>query len=212
MDIGDKIAVLRKQNNLTLEQVGNAVGVGKSTVRKWESGEIANMRRDKIAKLVSALHTSPAYLMGWTDDPSPKQKIEEVALPYVPMTKIPILGRVAAGIPLYAEQQIEGYTVTDLNHGADYYALRVKGDSMNALGIYEGDLVVVRHQDTVDDGDIAVVLVDHEDATIKKFHREGNVIQLIPCSTNPANVIQIYDAKKTDIAILGKVIRAQRDF
>jgi transcriptional regulator with XRE-family HTH domain len=56
---------------LTLEDVGNAVGVGKSTVRKWETGDIANMRRDKIAKLASALHTTPAYIMGWSDDPNP---------------------------------------------------------------------------------------------------------------------------------------------
>lgn len=75
--------------------------------------------------------------------------------------------------------------------------------------IIEGDPVIVRHQDTVDDGDIAIVL---EDATVKKFHREGNMIQLIPRSTNPANVFQIYDAKRTDIKILGKAIRAQRDF
>ena len=68
MEISEKIKALRIQNGLTLEQVGNAVGVGKSTVRKWETGEIKNMRRDKIAKLASALHTTPAHLMGWDDD------------------------------------------------------------------------------------------------------------------------------------------------
>ncbi len=68
MDISERIKALRLQNNLTLEQVGDIVGVGKSTVRKWETGEIKNMRRDKIAKLAIALHTTPAYLMGWEDD------------------------------------------------------------------------------------------------------------------------------------------------
>lgn len=68
MDIADKIKYLRKKYGLTLEQVGNAVGVGKSTVRKWETGQIANMRRDKIEKLAVALHTTPAYLMGWTEN------------------------------------------------------------------------------------------------------------------------------------------------
>lgn len=70
-DIGKHIRQLRDKHELTLEQVGNRVGVGKSTVRKWETGEIANMRRDKIDKLAEALHTSPAFLMGWTDNPSP---------------------------------------------------------------------------------------------------------------------------------------------
>lgn len=67
-----KIKELRLSQNLTLEQIATEVGVGKSTVRKWETGMIANMRRDKIASLARALHTSPAYLMGWTDDPSIK--------------------------------------------------------------------------------------------------------------------------------------------
>lgn len=65
--IGEKIKALRLKNNLTLEQVGNAVGVGKSTVRKWENGMIANMRRDKIVSLAKALNTTPAYLLGFSE-------------------------------------------------------------------------------------------------------------------------------------------------
>lgn len=68
MEMGEKIKLLREQNDMTLEQLGNKVGVGKSTVRKWENGMIANMRRDKIAKLADALHCSPGYLMGWDDN------------------------------------------------------------------------------------------------------------------------------------------------
>ncbi len=67
MELNEKIRHLRLQKGMTLEEVGNRVGVGKSTVRKWESGDIANMRRDKIAKLATALGTSPAYLMGWSE-------------------------------------------------------------------------------------------------------------------------------------------------
>ena len=63
-----KIKDLRLKQGMTLEQVGNIVGVGKSTVRKWETGMIANMKRDKIALLAQALGTTPAYLMGWNDD------------------------------------------------------------------------------------------------------------------------------------------------
>ena len=64
-NMGDRIKRLRSENNMTLEELGNKVGVGKSTVRKWENGIIANMRRDKIAKLAVALGVTPAYLMGW---------------------------------------------------------------------------------------------------------------------------------------------------
>lgn len=76
MDIGEKIKMLREKNNLTLEEVGKAVGVGKSTVRKWETGMIVNMRRDKIAALALALHTTPAYLMGWEEESTQEQKKE----------------------------------------------------------------------------------------------------------------------------------------
>ena len=67
MDLGEKIKYLRTSQGMTLEEVGNAIGVGKSTVRKWESGAIANMRRDKIALLAKALHVTPSYLMGWDE-------------------------------------------------------------------------------------------------------------------------------------------------
>lgn len=70
-----KIKQLRTERGMTLEQVANIVGVGKSTVRKWETGMIANMRRDKIALLANALGTTPAYLMGWKEEqiPAPRE-------------------------------------------------------------------------------------------------------------------------------------------
>ena len=68
MDLGEKIKDLRTRNDLTLEELGNIIGVGKSTIRKWENGTIANMRRDKIKKVADALGTTPAYLMGWEDE------------------------------------------------------------------------------------------------------------------------------------------------
>lgn len=80
MELGEKIKKLRKEKNMTLEQVGEIVGVGKSTVRKWENGMIANMRRDKIAKLAEALDTSPAYLMGWIDSKELGRKIKQLRL------------------------------------------------------------------------------------------------------------------------------------
>jgi transcriptional regulator with XRE-family HTH domain len=77
--MANKIRILRQERGLTLEQVAEVVGVGKSTVRKWETGMIANMRRDKIADLAKALGTTPAYLMGWEDqeeqEPSPSEPV-----------------------------------------------------------------------------------------------------------------------------------------
>lgn len=80
MNFSEKIKELRLSKGLTLEQVGDKVGVGKSTVRKWENGMIANMKRDKIAKLADALGVSPAYLMGWDEEPAAKEGFNEALL------------------------------------------------------------------------------------------------------------------------------------
>ena len=79
MTFGEKIKALRDQRDMTLEQVGDLVGVGKSTVRKWESGQIANMRRDKIALLAKALGVTPGFLMGWEDEVPAQQAREDLA-------------------------------------------------------------------------------------------------------------------------------------
>ncbi len=78
--MAQRIQSLRKEKGLTLEQVASIVGVGKSTVRKWETGMIANMKRDKIALLAKALGTTPAYLMGWQDSEEKKSSPDELAL------------------------------------------------------------------------------------------------------------------------------------
>ena len=80
MDMGEKIKSLREQRGMTLEELGNKVGVGKSTVRKWETGMIANMRRDKIAKVANALDVEPAYLMGWEDEPKISKETERLII------------------------------------------------------------------------------------------------------------------------------------
>lgn len=213
MEMNEKIRMLRKQHGLTLEEVGNAVGVGKSTVRKWESGDIANMRRDKIAKLAEALHTTPAYLMGWDTQTTSEQNSDLPAdadpIDFSKLHRIPILGQIAAGLPIYAEENIEGYTYTDLNGGAEYFALRVQGDSMTAARINEGDILIVRRQDTVEDGEIAVVLVNNEEATVKRFYQTGSTVTLMPQSTNPSHTPQVYDLTQTDIRILGKVVKIE---
>ena len=139
MSMNEKIRYLRKLNGLTLEEVGSAVGVGKSTVRKWENGDIENMRRDKIASLAAALHTTPAYLMGWEED-------ESTAASSPRAVRVPVLGRVAAGLPITAVENILDYEEIPHSLAAtgEFVALQIKGQSMEPR-IYEGDVVIVRH-------------------------------------------------------------------
>lgn len=207
MEMKDKIRNLRAEQHKTLEYIAKIVGVSKSTVRKWESGDIANMRRDKIAKLASALDTTPEYLMGWDDNSKPIPGAFDV-----PATRrIPLLGRIAAGLPLYAEENIEGYIWTDKNHGAEYFGLRVSGDSMNAAGIKDGDIVVVRKQEELQPNEIGVILVD-DGATIKRMQRKGSLVILNPQSTNPENTPQMYDLKEHTIKVIGKVVESRTEY
>ena len=123
--------------------------------------------------------------------------------------RIPILGRISAGLPLYAEQHIEGYTVTDLNGGAEYFALIVRGDSMDALGIKDGYRIIVRRQEEVENGEVAVVMVGQDDATVKRFYASDSVVTLVPQSTNPEHQPQFYDTAKTPVKVIGKVIKVE---
>lgn len=123
--------------------------------------------------------------------------------------RIPILGRISAGLPLYAEQHIEGYTVTDLNGGAEYFALIVRGDSMDALGIKDGYRIIVRRQEEVENGEVAVVMVGQDDATVKRFYASGSAVTLVPQSTNPEHQPQFYDTAKTPVKVIGKVVKVE---
>ena len=202
--MSDKIKELRISQNLTLEQVGDVVGFGKSTVRKWETGMIANMRRDKIALLAQALHTTPEYLMGWSTD------IEVNNLFKIETKKFPLLGNIACGEPIFADQEFEAYVEAGANIRADF-CLKAKGDSMIGARIYDGDIVFIRKQDMVDDGEIAAVLIDDE-ATLKRvyYDREAGVLSLF--AENPQyRTMRFSGSALKTIRILGKAVAFQSD-
>ncbi|MHC4885858.1 MAG: transcriptional repressor LexA [Planctomycetota bacterium] len=122
---------------------------------------------------------------------------------------VPIVGRVAAGLPITAAENLDGYLSFDnlFAQSDNLYALRVHGDSMIDAGIWDGDFVIVRQQPTVDEGEIAVAIVD-EEATVKKIRRQGKIIELIPAneSYRPIEV----DPDTTPFRIGGKVVGIHR--
>lgn len=206
MTTGEKIKMLRVKKGMSQEELGKKVGVQKAAINKYEKGIVVNLKMSTIAKLADALDVTPVYLMGIGEEQLPA---DAIPLDLQSQHRIPILGRIAAGLPLYAEQNIEGYTLTDLNGGAEYFALRVSGDSMNAIGINDGYLIIVRRQEEVENGEVAVVMVGDEDATVKRFYSSNNTITLLPQSTNPIHKPQIYDISKTKIKVLGRVVKCE---
>ena len=195
---------LLEKKGKTQSDVVADLRITSSTVSDWANAE-KYPRVDKMQILAD-------YLGVLISDLREEQKPLPAGLERIDLSKyhkIPILGRISAGMPIYAEENIEGYTLTDLNGGAEYFGLRVTGDSMNAMRINEGDIVIVRRQEEVESGEIAVVLVDGENATIKRFYSTNSTVTLMPQSTNPVHQPQIYDLEYTDIKVLGKVIKVE---
>lgn len=193
-----------KNANMNTADLAAALSVPFSTVSDWVHGR-KYPRMDKVQAIADYFDILKSDL---TEDRNP---LPPGAIPIglSGFQRIPILGRISAGLPLYAEERIEGYTLTDLNGGAEYFGLRVSGDSMNALRIHDGDVIIVRRQDEVEQGEIAVVLVDEEDATVKRFYSSDTTVTLMPQSTNPEHKPQMYDLRRNTIRVLGKVIKVE---
>lgn len=130
--------------------------------------------------------------------------------PCNPAQVAPLLGTVRAGLPMYAVENIEGYIPIRQTDGAKYFWLNIRGDSMNAAGMNEGDQILVREQPEVENGEIAVVLVNGDEATVKCFRREGDLVILTPRSSNPAHQPQVYDLKKMPVQVLGRVVECRK--
>ena len=123
--------------------------------------------------------------------------------------QIPIVGVVTAGMPILAVENQEGTMAWD---DPGCFALRVRGDSMNAAGVDNGDEILVREQPEVENGQIAVVLVNGDEATVKYFRQEGDLVILTPKSFNPEHQPQIYDLKRVQVRVAGLVVECRKVF
>lgn len=166
----------RKEMGLTLAQIADGMGVTEATVQRWESGNIKSIRYDKIKRLAEILKVHPASFMGWAES---KNDFPENLTPLEPMEKIPLIGEIACGTPILAEQNITDYVDLPGRIHADF-ALTCKGDSMIYAGIKDGDIVYIRQQEEVENGQIAAVMVGDEEATLKRFYFDGEMLQLVP--------------------------------
>lgn len=204
MSIGEIIYSRRKELGLTLEEVGNFVGVSKSTVKKWESGFISNMRRDKIALLAKILKIEPTKLISETSEPS---NISAVILPDK-IYRIPVFATVSAGLGAFAENEVVDYIPMIIDNPADVqdtFGLLVRGDSMYPK-IEDGDTIVVHRQDSVDSGDIAVMLIDDNDGVVKKVVYGETWVELH--SINPEYITRRFEGADVQrLRVVGKVIK-----
>ncbi len=144
-------------------------------------------------------YSRTVYLLNRTRETSAAQRWQEV----------PVIGRITAGMPMYAQQEWDGSIVVDAGRfpGTSLFALRVKGDSMQAAGILDGDLAICEPRQYARSGEIVVALINQEEATVKRFHLAGDQIELHPA--NEAYPVMRYTFDQ--VLIQGKVIGIQRD-
>lgn len=203
------IMTIRSMKPVELAQKTN---ISKSSISSYLAGQYRPQSK-KIYLLAEALEVNPAWLMGISNNMTIEEnQTDSNVFPSLEQAiSVPIIGSVSAGLPILAVENIIGNAFAPssyLKRGYTYFYLTVEGDSMNRK-FDNGDIILVQEQDTLENDEIGVILIDKEDATVKKFKREDDIVILEPMSTNPNHQIQIYDLKKHDIKIIGKVISYQ---
>ena len=197
MDIKDVIHNKRIEHGMTMKDLASAVGVSEGTISRWESGEISNMRRDKVARLSKILDIPVEQLMGWKTKNAPLPSNVSVPAAY----PVPILGTIGCGEGPIGEQNFDGFFYIDHTIRADY-ALHTKGDSMVDAGIYDGDIAFLTKDYDFEDGQIyAVVFGPDNEAVLKKVYRSSNKVVLQSCNAKYAPII----LDEIDMRIIGKL-------
>lgn len=236
MSFKEFIRKRRKALNLNLVDVADAVGVRTATVSRWESGEISNIKMNRLSALAKVLEVKVSYLMYLIDSdlPTPESNdvpsltikeifgdVDQLELEYETLPSVkspyarPVLGTVQAGIPITATENIIDYEELDpkqYSNPGEYFGLRIQGDSMEPR-ICEGDVVIVHQQSQIDSGDIAIVLINGDVATCKKvMHKENGIIL---SSFNPKYEPMYYSAEEVinlPVTIIGKVVELRGKF
>lgn len=206
-----RLAQALELRGITQTELSKRTNINKSSISTYLKGEY-KAKQDKVDLLANALNVSPVWLMGY-DIPMQRDLSFDLSTltNYVPIArkKIPLLGEIAAGQPIYADEHIEEFLPADDKLHADF-ALKIKGDSMINAQINDGDIVFIRQQSDVDDGQIAAVLIN-DSATLKRIYHMNGFLQLnaenpaykpIICSPETCDTCRILGLA---VAVLGKI-------
>lgn len=195
MKLSELISIFREKNNMSLEQLGNAVGVSKSTVSRWESGLIRKISTEKIDKLSEVFGID----------------VEDYLKHYFFK---PILGKVEAGYNRIISEEILGYEqVSKHEYDIGDFFLKVSGDSMSGSRIYNGDLIYVKQTDSIESGDIAVVLIENDEVTVKRvIKKEGLLILEASNPEYPNRYYSLDEVETLGIKFIGKVLKVNVSF
>lgn len=196
----NRLKLLREERGLFQKDIATLLNVSIPAVNQYESGK-RDMSTETVVKLAEYFGVSTDYLLGKSDNRNSD----------IPVSKIPILGTVKAGYDWLAEENIIDYITLKENipNVDEYYALRITGDSMLPL-LAEGDLVIVHDQDDVESGQTAVVLINGEEATVKKVVKTNDGVELHAMNPYyPVKKFTFEDMQRIPVKIIGRVREAK---
>lgn len=197
MNIGNYIKKLRTESGFSQEELGRMLGVQRAAVQKWECGTVKNLKRDTIKKLSEIFNVPPSSFI------DTEYMTYDNVIAFPKMNHIPLIGTIACGTPILATENLDGEVTVPEDIDADF-ALRCKGDSMIDARIHNGDIVYIRQQPTVENGEIAAVLID-EEATLKRVYLSENTITLVACNSKYQPFV-FTGEQLNQIRILGKAV------
>ena len=207
MSFKTRLKQLRKERNINQRELSEYLKVAPSTISMYENGQ-REPNFEVLEVLADFFNVDMNYLLGKTD------KTTKLIIDKPQGLKIPVLGTVAAGIPISAVEDILDYEEVPQSWESqgEFFGLRIKGDSMKP-DINDGDTVIVRQQSTANNGDVVIALVNGDDATCKKFEKLGNGIMLI---SNNSEYSPMYFSNEEvltkPVVIIGRVVELRRKF
>ena len=202
--------IKRRRQQLKMTQTDLALKMGyadKSMIAKIEKGNV-DLPQSKILAFANVLETTPGELMGWDYEAEPTETVDNIYK--LDKIKLPMLGKVACGEPIYADEERESYIMVGTDIKADF-CLQCQGDSMINARIHDGDIVFVKKTDIVENGAIAVVIIDDE-ATLKRFfyYREQNLVILKPENPKYQDII-LTGEQLNQVRVIGRAVAFQSD-
>lgn len=208
----DRITSALAENSITQAELARKTGIWASAISDYIKGKY-EAKQDKLSMLARALNVSETWLMGY-DVPKERPTVDLDAIinrhpdlhPFRKIRSVPILGTIACGAPIWAEENFEGYVGIDPAHMDGEFALICKGDSMIDANIQSGDIVLLKKVPDVEDGKIAAVLIDNE-ATLKKVYKRDDSLVLQPCNRNYGPIVySAMEAEESGIQIIGECV------